>query len=195
MRIITILAAILLISSFGSASTPCEQGDQKDKQRLQHSFGNLPLYFIENQGQVHDDVAYYIKGADKTLYFTNQGITFALTGEEDGKIKRWSTKLEFVNASPNTKPLGKDRQEADLTITPGPFRDRAVIRFGKFLKEVTVTIHNGKGVEVDKLRGTDTRALVWDSGKQEPGVFFFTAEWRDENGKLKRRQVQVIKLE
>jgi hypothetical protein len=40
----------------------------------------LPLYFIENRGQVDERVAYYVQGRDKTLYFTPQGVTFALRG-------------------------------------------------------------------------------------------------------------------
>ena len=49
---------------------------------VEQAFGQLPLYFIENQGQVHRDVPYYVKGLDKILYFTPKGIIFVLTGEE-----------------------------------------------------------------------------------------------------------------
>ena len=37
------------------------------------------LFFVENRGQVNDQVAYYLFGGDKDIYFTSQGITFALT--------------------------------------------------------------------------------------------------------------------
>jgi hypothetical protein len=47
--------------------------------RVRQSFGQLPLYFVENQGQLDERVAYYIQGSDKTLYFTPDGVTFALT--------------------------------------------------------------------------------------------------------------------
>ena len=46
---------------------------------MRQSFGKLPLYFVENQGQLDERVAYYIQGSDKTLYFTPDGVTFALT--------------------------------------------------------------------------------------------------------------------
>ena len=47
---------------------------------LERSFGQLPLYFVENQGQLDAQVAYYIQGRDQTIYFSTQGVTFALSG-------------------------------------------------------------------------------------------------------------------
>ncbi|MEW6744607.1 MAG: hypothetical protein AB1486_17770 [Planctomycetota bacterium] len=42
------------------------------------AFAELPLYFIENRGQTDERVAYYVKGRDKTLHFTSEGVTFSL---------------------------------------------------------------------------------------------------------------------
>src|SRR5262245_9193728 len=53
---------------------------QLSEAKVVETYGQLPLYFIENQGQVDGRVAYYVAGKDKTLYFTAQGITIALTG-------------------------------------------------------------------------------------------------------------------
>ncbi len=50
------------------------------RQQVRESYGKLPLYFIENQGQIDPRVAYYIQGRDKSIYFTGSGVTFALTG-------------------------------------------------------------------------------------------------------------------
>ena len=41
---------------------------------LKTSLGKLPIYFIENQGVYSDEVKFYIQGADKTLFFTKDGI-------------------------------------------------------------------------------------------------------------------------
>ena len=38
----------------------------------------MPLSFIPNDGQVDKQVAFYIQGKDKTLYFTPAGVTFVL---------------------------------------------------------------------------------------------------------------------
>ena len=72
------------------------------------AIAKLPLYFIENQGVYSDDVAYYIKGADKTLFFTAKGVTFALRSKDRG----WVVKLQFVGANPDVEPSGEDRQQA-----------------------------------------------------------------------------------
>ena len=47
--------------------------------KIDTDYGKMPLYFIPNQGQLDKQVAYYVQGKDKTLYFTEKGITFALT--------------------------------------------------------------------------------------------------------------------
>ena len=41
------------------------------------SFDQLPLYFVENQGQTDPRVAFYLPGKDNTLYFAPDGVTFA----------------------------------------------------------------------------------------------------------------------
>ncbi|MFH2001565.1 MAG: SBBP repeat-containing protein [Planctomycetota bacterium] len=110
--------------------------------RVQNSFGKLPLYFIENQGQMDEEVAYYVKGADKTLYFTETGITFAITErkerspsrdlfsidkpesaedacESDEELKRWIVKMDFVGANLDVTPRGEDQQEAVFSYFKG----------------------------------------------------------------------------
>lgn len=87
----------------------------------------LPLYFVANQGQLDEQVIYYLQGHNSTLYFTSQGVTFALLGDaqpelsapraDDGSKgftipetqttpQRWAVKLDFVNANPAVKPVG-----------------------------------------------------------------------------------------
>ena len=54
--------------------------DKSDSKRIhiKEALSNLPLYFIENQGQLHKDVCFYIQGSEKNVYFTPSGITLAL---------------------------------------------------------------------------------------------------------------------
>ena len=42
-------------------------------------WGRMPVYFVENRGQVDGPAAYYIQGRDRMIYFTAEGVTFALT--------------------------------------------------------------------------------------------------------------------
>ena len=82
---------------------------------------SLPLYFIENQGQLDQRVAYYVQGQDMGLYFTARGVTFAMSGpgEEDDSQEHYAIKLEFVGADPDVQPVGKDRTEAVFSYFTG----------------------------------------------------------------------------
>jgi hypothetical protein len=86
------------------------------------SFGRQPIYFIENQGQLSEEAAYYVKGSKKTLYFTSEGITFALAGLEGDETCRWAMKLAFENAG-SVKPEGADKQEAVFSYFKGKPED------------------------------------------------------------------------
>jgi hypothetical protein len=70
------------------------------------------------QGVYPDDVAYYIKGADKTLFFTAKGVTFALRGKDRG----WTVKLDFVGANA-VQPEGVEKQPAVFSYFKGPEKD------------------------------------------------------------------------
>jgi len=83
--------------------------------------GELPLYFIENNGQLDSQVAYYVQGSDKAIYFTAQGITLALTDSEAGS--RWAVKLDFIDCQIGSKPEGLDKQEAIFSYFTGKPQD------------------------------------------------------------------------
>ncbi len=94
-----------------------------------HALEHMPLYFIENRGQLDSRVAFSVQGRDTTLYFTAEGMTLALTEQERGgeeargRLERASlgrdrrmpqarsrrvVKLDFVGANPRPKILGGD---------------------------------------------------------------------------------------
>jgi len=105
--------------------------------------GKMPLTFIENRGQVDARVAYYIQGADKTLYFTPEGITFVLTGkanrrhassrensflhpvaltsdEPQNDVQPSVLKLDFIGARPGVSPVGRDVTSGVVSYFKGP---------------------------------------------------------------------------
>jgi hypothetical protein len=53
-------------------------------------YGRMPLYFIPNTGQMDSQVAYYVQGKDKSLYFTPEGVTFALSRAKNAEGNRSS---------------------------------------------------------------------------------------------------------
>ena len=129
-----------------SASPSVQQAEQ---QPLLESFGKLPLYFVENRGQLDSRVDYYIQGRDKTIYFTPGGVTFALrspdrqtpreesfvsdisyrhdsrlAGKASGaKARRWVVKLDFVGANPDVRPRGENPTSAVVSYFKGPSED------------------------------------------------------------------------
>ena len=60
--------------------------DQAAKVRMAQSYGRLPMYFIENRGQVDKQVKYYARGPGHTLFFTKEGLvmTLARPGKASG---------------------------------------------------------------------------------------------------------------
>jgi len=130
MRYLATLFVLVFVPTISTADEPELPISKADQIRIEKSFGQMPLYFIENQGQICDEVSYYIKGIDKTLFFTSTGITFALieNGSESKasslfefsnekqdaidreKNSRWIVKLNFIDANPDVKPIGKEIQ-------------------------------------------------------------------------------------
>src|SRR5215510_604453 len=63
-------------------TTTAQESEVETVPRVRAALGKLPLYFIENRGQVDARVAYYVQGQNTTLYFTPEGTTFVLTSQE-----------------------------------------------------------------------------------------------------------------
>ena len=118
----------LLLAVLLTLSTPSMPTVPATTTRLDAHWGEMPLYFIANQGQMDSRIAFYVQGSDKTLYFTREGVTFALTsppspllvregrrGEERG---RWIVKLDFVGAN-SVRPSGQAQTEAVISYFKG----------------------------------------------------------------------------
>jgi hypothetical protein len=102
-------------------------------------FGKTPLYFIPNQGQMDDRIAFYIQGKDKNLYFSPEGMTLSLNYPQEKSsgpgarpesapkarfdapksAARWNVKLEFVNPNPGVRPAGEDKTDALVSYFRG----------------------------------------------------------------------------
>jgi len=118
--------------------------DEQTRARAVDSFGKLPLYFVENRGQLDKRVGYYVQGSDKTIYFTNQGLTFLLNGKPEAQndaasqpadklsltnnpqsairnsqSERWALKLDFVGARAGARPEGKELTGATFSYFKG----------------------------------------------------------------------------
>ncbi|MEO8189258.1 MAG: SBBP repeat-containing protein [Acidobacteriota bacterium] len=114
--------------------------------RAKKDYGQMPVYFVENRGQLDPRVAYSVQGRDTSIYFEKKGVTFALTeptsegkseragfrkaslrtdrksGEESQpeKIKRWAVKLDFVGANPDVGITADQKTPAVISYFKGP---------------------------------------------------------------------------
>jgi hypothetical protein len=114
-----------------------------DQVQIVSTFGQLPLIFIQNRGQVDNRVAYSLQGQDTSVYFTSTGLTFALTAPitdttlsdpssslfaqknaksptfPPARTSRWILKLDFVGANPDVAPQGEDKAETIVSYFQG----------------------------------------------------------------------------
>ncbi|MGE5341639.1 MAG: SBBP repeat-containing protein [Candidatus Omnitrophota bacterium] len=116
MAILSVTIATQVID--GLPSTKGKVGpNQLNNVSIDKNFGKMPLYFIPNQGQLDKRVFYYVQGKDKTIYFTSEGVTFALS--EKSKQKRWTVQLEFVGARKDVKPVSLEKTGTVISYFKG----------------------------------------------------------------------------
>jgi CSLREA domain-containing protein len=116
-----------------------EVGDQSADPRQRLAIAQLPLSFVANAGQLDPRVKYYIQGSDKTLYFTNEGLTIALTqpaliNSNEGSAReqanssspsqpmptqRYVVKLDFIKANLFAHPIGVESTSATISYFKG----------------------------------------------------------------------------
>jgi hypothetical protein len=93
-----------------------------------HALDTLPLYFIENRGQADSRARYYVRGRDMSVYFSPDGLTFAIAGAPAGGItpvtftgsarRRWLLSLDFVGAD-RVQPRGEEPTTAVVSYLKG----------------------------------------------------------------------------
>jgi hypothetical protein len=109
---------------------------------LTFDIGRVPIFFVPNRGQTDDRIGFYVKGADKTVYFAPDGVTFALSysatprskkevrklfehisnarnGLMDRELRRWAVKMDFLGARKGVKPEGLERTGAVISYFKG----------------------------------------------------------------------------
>lgn len=114
------LLTVLLLGVFGLTSMTTVEGvGGGGAATKSEDFGRLPLYFVENRGQLDPSVAYSIQGRDQTVYFTSQGVTFSLAGKEKANPRRWTLKLDFLDANPAAQIVGEGSSGARFSYFHG----------------------------------------------------------------------------
>jgi len=77
-------------------------------------FGRIPLFFIPNMGQINEQVAFYVQGKDKAIYFTSEGLTFAIYGRrKSGSYSNGKTG-ESINSKIRGRLFGFEGPASEL---------------------------------------------------------------------------------
>lgn len=106
-RLLPILALFLLMA--GSAEQrpgpwrPASNGPLPPNPARQPDFGDVPLYFIQNQGQVDGQALFYADASSYRLWLTGSGLVFeswAGRGADIHDVRSAVSMLAFLNANP-----------------------------------------------------------------------------------------------
>jgi hypothetical protein len=153
MRLMAIILALGMGGEIKKEASPADQslsglknsnGQVPMRAQVDLDFGRMPVYFIASQGQMDEQVAFYVQGKDKSLYFTSEGMTVALNGSlsekdrhdsgvpfspgnrdlerkkiEAGSDSRWVVKVYFLGANRDVSPLGVEKTEAVISYFRG----------------------------------------------------------------------------
>jgi len=111
MRLESVSIGLIILLGFGEvlAAQSCTRLD------------SLPVHIVENQGLYPDAVAFFVRGADKTVFFSPDGITYRI----QSRSRAWTVKVDFVDANPDVVPCGKDARKAVFSYfrgRPGSWR-------------------------------------------------------------------------
>ena len=128
-RAILLLGSLLSLCFAWSVPNSCQA-----TARMEADYGQLPLYFMENRGQINPEVQYYTQGTGFALGFTPQGPIFLLNpGAGQSKAAGayaapGSPKRGSLEARPNRLRQPKAaRRQVMVRMTPVGMNQKAAI--------------------------------------------------------------------
>jgi hypothetical protein len=98
------------------------------KQKIWENYRRLPLMFVPNVGQTHENVHYYVTGSGRGIYFTQEEVVLTFVEKpfnerrdtrkpqernetdpkEERAVRGMVLALRFLGANPNVKPEGQE---------------------------------------------------------------------------------------
>jgi hypothetical protein len=137
---LTLLPMPIAFAGEGDAATLVLNNESSEYLNSE-SYGQLPLIFIPNRGQLDERVDFVINGKDKGIYFTAEGLTYVLIeqGEEQQSVDElsspreiepdqigsatsqtsWVVKLDFVEARQGVRPESLEEAETVISYFKG----------------------------------------------------------------------------
>ena len=164
------LGAILLLlisvpgmsaSAFGHGAPGQMTLKGPEREKVAKAYGNLPLYFIRNDGQMDEQVFYYERSGGHSMFFTHDGVHIALNDSAETSSSA-NVKLTLVGGNPSPELVGESPQQARINYFIGNDKTRwrtNVPTFGSILyREVYPGIDvrfygNNRQLEYDVIVG------------------------------------------
>ena len=134
LTVISVVLGITLVMAPLSQPAPLTQTDAVAKRtdaglegaakaRMQNDYGNLPLYFIQNDGQVDQKVKFYEKGSRRATFFTKDGVYLSLANGPSSPVTKSSQsamiKLTPLGGNQDPKIVAEGRQEGKVNYFVG----------------------------------------------------------------------------
>lgn len=128
MKKITLLPFLLLfLTSTASAVTSktinTQPIDPAKKKQLKAKLATVQIPFIKNEIQMDSRVKYYANIFSGTVFITDEGITYALQGNNVENEKGWVIKENLLNAK-KTKAEGVKTSETKVNYFIGKDRNK-----------------------------------------------------------------------
>jgi len=117
------------------------------KLAIKKTYGKLPLYFIENKGQVDGQVSFYERGTGHATFFTEDGVVLSLS-KRDSKTDK---------SSFNKDILGLETKESAKTTS-----EAVSLSFVGANKKAKITANDKKSGKVNYFIGNDK--TKWRTG-------------------------------
>jgi hypothetical protein len=100
-----------------------QEGKEAKKVQVQEAYGQLPLSFIRNDGQVDKKVKFYEKGSGRATFFTKEGVYLSLTNGQSSPTSHSSKstliRLTPLGANKNPKIVAEGLQEGQVNYFVG----------------------------------------------------------------------------
>ncbi len=148
--IIVLLQVIVFIPlvSMAAGNTPATrtqplkrgQTSVAEEARIREAYGNIPLYFIENRGQMERAVKFYEKGPGHATFFTKDGLVLSLA---KGAAKGYKTSHDGVH------------EDTDIKSHAKATRDYLTLSFVGTDKGTEITAENREAGHVNYFVGND----------------------------------------
>jgi len=103
-------------------ATKGKELDPATKARVIEAYGRLPLFFIQNYGQLDKKVKYYAKASNSAMYFTEEGVYVSLIkqkGKKDTKTEAKLIRPSFLGGNPNPEIIAERRLEGKVNYFIG----------------------------------------------------------------------------